>query len=91
MLDEQQQPEIIEVHGCNPGFFSLGDGENMVCIADHEVVAVIPWVTVSREAPEAPVVQGERLTLPARFPNARTVPDSNMLSAKIVVILITIA
>ena len=34
VLDEQQQPETIEVNGCNPGFFSLGDGENMVCIAD---------------------------------------------------------
>ena len=35
-LAEQQQAEIIEVHGCRPGFLEVGEGDNWTCILD-------PW------------------------------------------------
>jgi hypothetical protein len=35
-LAEQQQAEMIEVHGCRPGFLEVGEGDNWTCILD-------PW------------------------------------------------
>jgi hypothetical protein len=31
-LTEKQQDEVIEVHGCQPGYIEVGDGEDRVCV-----------------------------------------------------------
>ena len=31
-----EQAEIIDVHGCSPGYLELGEGENTTCIGDPQ-------------------------------------------------------